>query len=125
MISRGPWDLVVDPAERLKDGSLQLAYEFQLSEFEPDNLIVEVSKLYPPLCFALGCVAPNVDEQSSRLIHAGRSRVWRWPTRRKEAIWVELVPEETDYNSNSKVFSAEVKARGGSLSRHQLIASAE
>jgi hypothetical protein len=96
-----PWDLVVEPTETLKGSSVELTYKFQLSEFEPDDLILEVSKLYRRLCFVLGCVAPDVDEQSSRLIQAGRrSREWRLPAKRKAAIWKELVPEETDDNSD-------------------------
>ena len=104
-----PWDLSVDRARRLKDGSLELTYRFQLSAFEPDDLIVEVAKVYPRLCFVIGCVAPNVDEQSSRLVHGGRSWGWRLSSRRKEAIWKQLVPEETDDN-NDELLWGEVQA---------------
>jgi len=104
-----PWDLSVGRARRLRDGSLELTYRFQLSAFEPDDLIVEVAKVYPRLCFVLGCVAPTVDEQSSRLVHGGRSWGWRLSSRRKEAIWKQLVPEETDDNTD-EVLWGEVQA---------------
>ena len=69
-----PWDLVVDPPEKLTDGLRKVTYGFQLSAFEPEDLIIEVSRLYPRLCFVIGCVAPSVDAQSSLLVHNGRSR---------------------------------------------------
>ena len=95
-----PWDLVVDRARRFKDCSVELTYKFQLAGFEPEDLIVDVSKVHPQLCFVVGCVAPNVDEQSSRLIHAGRSWRWRLPASRAEAIRTRLVPEDTGHNSD-------------------------
>src|SRR5881296_143622 len=63
-----PWDLVVEQC-RLRDGTVEVTYKFQLSEFECEPLIVAVSKLYPRLCFVLGCVASFVDQQSSMFIH--------------------------------------------------------
>jgi len=95
-----PWDLVVDPGRRLKDGSLEVTYKFQLSAFEPEDMIIQVSRLYPQLCFVIGCVAPSVDAQSSLLAHHGRSWQWRLPVRRKNAIWKKLVPKETEDNSD-------------------------
>jgi hypothetical protein len=95
-----PWDLVVDPVRRFKDGSREVTYRFQLSGFEPEDLILEVSRLYPRLCFVIGCVAPNVDDQSSQLVHDGRRWQWHLPVRRKNAIWKKVVPEETGYNSD-------------------------
>lgn len=94
-----PWDLACDPREKLKDGSVELTYRFQLARFEPDALIIAVSRLYPRLCFVLGCVAPNVDEQSSRLVHNGRSRMWRLSERHKKALGAK-VPEETEENAD-------------------------
>jgi hypothetical protein len=104
-----PWDLVVDPGRRLRDGSLELTYKFQLSEFEIEDLIAEVSRLHPRLCFVVGCVAPDVDEQSSQLIHRGRSWRWRLTTRRREAIRRKFVPEETG-DDDEEVFWGEVRA---------------
>lgn len=63
-----PWDLVIEGPRRRMDGSLEVAYGFQLGQSEPDDLIVAVSKIFPRLCFVVGCVAPAVDEQSSRLV---------------------------------------------------------
>ena len=93
-----PWDLVVEQC-RLRDGTVEVTYKFQLSEFECEPLIVAVSKLYPRLCFVLGCVASFVDQQSSLFIHDGQTWSWDLPSRRKAAIWVK-VPEETNDNAD-------------------------
>jgi hypothetical protein len=90
-----PWDLVVDPVQRFKDGTTEVTYRFQLSRFECEELIREVSKLYPQLCFVLGCVARANDEQSSRLMQRGRVSRWRLPDRIREAIMGDL-PDETE-----------------------------
>lgn len=95
-----PWDLVVDPARQFEDGSREATYKFQLSAFEPEDLIIEVSRRYPHLCFVVGCVAPSADAQSSLLVHNGRAWQWRLPVRRKNAIWKKVVPEETEDNSD-------------------------
>jgi hypothetical protein len=95
-----PWDLVVDPVRRLDDGSREITYKFQLSAFEPEEMVIEVSRLYPRLCFVSGSVAPSVDEQSSVLAHNGRSWKWRLPVRQKNAIWKKMVPEETADNGD-------------------------
>ena len=95
-----PWDLVVEPARQLKDGSRELTYKFQLSAFEPEDLIIRVSRLYPHLYFIIGCVAPSVDAQSSLLVHNGQSWQWRLPVRRKNAIWNKLAHGKTDDNSD-------------------------
>ena len=95
-----PWDLSVDPPRRFKDGSLEVTYRFQLGDSEPDDLIIAVSRLYPRLCFVVGCVAPNVDEQSSLLVHKGHSWGWHLSASRKKAIWKKRVPEETKDNSD-------------------------
>jgi hypothetical protein len=100
-----PWDLVVDPVEQFKDGSRQVMFRFQLSRFEPENLIIEASRLYPELCFVVACVAPHADDQSSVLVHQGRSWCWRLPRRRKNAIWKKLVPEETEDNADEVTFA--------------------
>src|SRR5512144_676001 len=41
-----PWDLSLDRPVRLKGGMLQRTYRFQLSHYEPDALLVKVSKQY-------------------------------------------------------------------------------
>ena len=68
-----PWDLVVEAPRRLKDGSLEVTYKFQLGRSEPDDLIVAVSKVFPRLTFIVGCVAPSVDQQSSGLVYKGQA----------------------------------------------------
>ncbi len=90
-----PWDLVVDPLQRFNDGTTEVTYRFQLSRFDCEELIRQVSNLYPQLCFVLGCVAPAGDEQSSRLMHRGRVSRWRLPDWIREAIMGDL-PDETE-----------------------------
>jgi hypothetical protein len=94
-----PWDLFIEKPKRFRDGSLETTYRFQLSEFEPENLIAAVSGLYPRLTFVLGTVAPDADEQSSLLAHAGK--VWRWwiSKRLKESICAKI-PEDTEDNGD-------------------------
>ena len=94
-----PSDLVLEQ-RRLRDETVEVTYKFQLSGFECEPLIVAVSKLYPRLCFVLGCVASFVDQQSSMFIHTGQSWSWNLPSRRKAAIWAK-VPEETDDNADA------------------------
>ena len=94
-----PWDLIVEQ-HQLSDGTVELIYKFQLSTFACEQLMIAVSKLYPQLCFVLGCVASFVDQQSSMFIHNGQSWSWNLPSRRKAAIWAK-VPEETDDNADA------------------------
>lgn len=90
-----PWDLLVYPALRLNDGTKELTYRFQLAQFDCNVLIREVSKLYSRLCFVLGCVASDHDEQWSLLAHRGRVSRWRLPEQIKQAILGDL-PAETE-----------------------------
>jgi hypothetical protein len=103
-----PSDLVIDQPHRFKDGTIELTYRFQLNAFECETLIAAVSTMYPRLTYVLGTIAPNVDEQSSLLAHAGK--VWRWriSNRLKEPICAKI-PEETEDNGD-EVFSALVEA---------------
>ncbi|MGH7393887.1 MAG: hypothetical protein ACREM3_31175 [Candidatus Rokuibacteriota bacterium] len=94
-----PADLVVEHLRKFRDRSVELTYRFQLAESEPDALIIAVSKAFPRLCFVVGCVAPSVDEQSSCLIHNGRSWRWRLSGRQKKAI-LATVTEETEENGD-------------------------
>lgn len=103
-----PWDLIIDPVKRRRDGMVEVTYKFQLSRSEPDALILAVSMLYPRLCFVVGCVALDVDEQSSRFVHNGRSWRWHIPATRTEAI-LARVPEETAENAD-EVLWAEAEA---------------
>src|SRR5262245_37730493 len=42
-----PDELQCDSTRRFKDGSRELTYKFQLSAFEPEELTIRVSRLYP------------------------------------------------------------------------------
>lgn len=99
-----PWDLVVDRARRMADGTVEITYRFQLKRYDPDDLIVAVSRQYPRLCFVLAAVGPSFDEQSSRFIHSGRSSLWRLPAARKAVIF-DAVPEETDDNADEQYWA--------------------
>jgi hypothetical protein len=88
-----PWDLSVDRPVRLKRGLIERTYRFQLRHYEPDTLLIKVSKQYARLCFVLGWVDPNSDDQASRFIHSGRSVLYRLPERRKRVLHAR-VPEE-------------------------------
>jgi hypothetical protein len=94
-----PWDLVVEPPRRFRDGTVELTYKFQLSAYEPEVLILAASTVYPLLCFVVACVSPSDDQQYSLLIHRGEKVAWRLPARRKAAI-LKKVPKETEDNGD-------------------------
>jgi len=93
-----PWALSLDRPVRLKGGMLERAYRFQLSHYVPDALLVQVSKQYPRLCFVLGWVEPNIDEQASRFIHAGHSSLYRLPEKRKRVLQAGVPADTTGGN---------------------------
>jgi hypothetical protein len=103
-----PWDLSIDPPERLEGGMIERIYRFQLRHYEPDPLLVEVSRQYPNLCFVLGWVDPNWDDQASRFIHVGRSPLYRLPQRRKRVLQA-AVPKDGDAD-DVEIFWASVHA---------------
>ena len=92
-----PWDLVMDPADTITDGTIELTYKFQLDAFECELLVAAISTVYPRLCFVLGTVEPSGDEQSSLMAHSGK--VWRWRvSNRLKNIITAKIPEETAEN---------------------------
>ena len=103
-----PWDLSIDPVERVKSGMVERVYRFQLRHYEPDPLLVEVSRQYPRLCLVLGWVDPNSDDQASRFIHAGRSSIYRLSQRRKRSFYAGM-PKEGDAD-DAEIFWAHVEA---------------
>ena len=66
-----PADLISERLVTRKNGKAEKIYRFQLSRYEPDLLLRQVSKLFPCLTFILGWVAPNVDEAASKFIRNG------------------------------------------------------
>jgi hypothetical protein len=94
-----PWDLWVNRRRRHVDLTISITYGFQLSHSACDKLIIAISKVYPLLCFVLGTVAPNVDEQSSFFAHCGKASRWHLTDTRKNAI-LERLPEQTDDNED-------------------------
>ncbi len=89
-----PAGLEVDANERGPDGRVEISYRFQLSHFECEGLIREMSRAHQEVAFILGTIAPDVDEQSSMLAFGGR--VWRWelPEKRKSALLHQFAPDE-------------------------------
>ena len=87
-----PWELSLDSPIRLGDGMVARTYRFQLTDYEPDALLTEVSRKYPGLCLILGWIDPNTDDQASRFMHRGRSILYRLSRRRKVVLQAS-VPE--------------------------------
>jgi len=102
--AQDPWDLVIDPPRRFRDGTIEITYRFQLDAFEPENLIAAASTMFPRLMYVLGTVAPSADEQSSLLAHAGKVRRWRISNRIKEPICAKI-PEETEDNGDEVLWA--------------------
>ncbi len=81
-----PGDLTCERLVIGKNGNGQKIYRFMLSRYEPDLLLIEISKLFPRLCFILGWVAPNIDEAASKFIRTGTARQYRMPGKRRSEI---------------------------------------
>jgi hypothetical protein len=62
-----------DQEARQQPGLVDLTYRFSLVRFEPDDLLIHVSRLLPRLCFVLGWVAPANDEAASKFIQNGKA----------------------------------------------------
>jgi hypothetical protein len=68
-----PWDdsdteyVVTEPDRhpRATAGCVDLIYDFSLARYEPNDLLIRVSKVFPTLSFVLGWVAPSNDEHTS------------------------------------------------------------
>jgi hypothetical protein len=103
-----PWDLSVDRPVRLKGELIERTYRFQLRHYEPDTLLIKVSKQYARLCFVLGWVDPNSDDQASRFIHSGHSVLYRLPERRKRVLHARVPAEGTA--NESEIFWALIEA---------------
>jgi hypothetical protein len=88
-----PWDLTVDRPVKVTRRLAERSYRFMLDRYEPDELLRQVSRQYPRLCLVLGWVDPASDTQASRLIHAGRSRLYELSERQKIRLYAQ-VPEE-------------------------------
>jgi hypothetical protein len=87
----GPWpnnEGIGAPTEEAlqEPGMLKLVYNFSLARYEPDELLIRASKQFRTLCFVLGWVAPNVDDQVSRFIHNGHTLVYRASDRLVERL---------------------------------------
>jgi hypothetical protein len=93
------FDLVVDPTCKLEHGMAETTYKFQLHRGDLEAFIVEISQIYPQLCFILGTVAPSADQQESCFIHDGQLQSWRLPESQREKL-LAAVPEDTDDNQD-------------------------
>jgi hypothetical protein len=84
---RGPMAVAApDRRARQPSGTQDLMYRFSQARYEPDELLIRASRLFPKLCFVLGWVAPSNDERSSRFIHNGHTLVFRLPDQRTEKL---------------------------------------
>jgi hypothetical protein len=92
-------DLVVDPTRELEPGMAEVTYNFQLKWGDLEAFLVEVSRVYPRLCFILGTVFPAGDEQESCFIHDGRKQSWTLPASQKEILLAD-VPDDADETSS-------------------------
>jgi hypothetical protein len=84
-------DAVEPPEEESRQAPdwLELTYRFVLDRHDTDPLLIRTSALFPTLCFVLGWVAPNVDEQRSRFIHNGDTDTYELSDDQAESIRAE------------------------------------
>jgi hypothetical protein len=73
-------------------GMLRLVYDFSMARYAPDELLIAVSTHFPTLCFVLGWVDPNNDEQSSMYIEDGLTEAYEAP----DALVTQLRAEVYD-----------------------------
>jgi hypothetical protein len=74
------------PQTRAEPGMTDLSYDFTQARYEPDDLLIRASTLFPRLCFVFGWVAPNVDEAASRFIRNGHKLLYKASGRRRESL---------------------------------------
>jgi hypothetical protein len=86
-IEQEPEDLTCERLVMSNNGTGHKEYKFMLSCYEPDSLFIEVSRIFPFLCFVLGWVAYHVDEAASKFIRHGKVRRFDLPDRRCRQIW--------------------------------------
>lgn len=105
-------DLVVEPTTTVEHGMVEATYKFQLEWDDLEAFIIQISTVFPSLCFILGTVEPSVDRQASCLILSGSIQRWDLPESVKEQVLAN-VPEETDDSANDahdEIFWALVEA---------------
>jgi hypothetical protein len=107
-----PQDLFVNPASKLEDGMVEMVHGFEMSRGSISPLLVEISRLYPSLCFILGTVFPSGDEQASCFIHNGRLEMWTLPRGQRDACYgaVPQVPDDPSEEEKADEFWAELQA---------------
>lgn len=71
---------------RAETGLMDLRYSFTQARYEPDELLIRASTLFPHVCFVFGWVAPSVDEAASRFIHNGHVLLYRASDKRRESL---------------------------------------
>ena len=72
---------------------------FQLHRGDLEAFLVQISRVFPRLCFILGTVEPSLDQEESCFVHDGRKQSWTLPASQKEKLRA-AVPEETDDNED-------------------------
>ena len=120
-----PWNdtgdsfsLVVQAPEeddRQPPGVVNLVYRFMLKSYDPEELLMRSSKLFPNVCFVLGCVNPAWDEQKSAFIHDGYSDTYELPDDLKQSLRdagylrYGIQPETAAESDDPNLFWAEVE----------------
>ena len=90
----------------------ELTYKFQLDRGDLETFLVQISYVYPRLCFILSTVEPSVGHQASYFVHHGCIQVWNLPESERENFLAN-VPEEADTTASDEpdeIFWAMVEA---------------
>lgn len=81
-----PYDLTSESLVMEKNGNGYKSYSFMLNYYDPELLLIEVSKIFTRVCFILGWVAPHADQAGSELIRKGAARRYNMSGKRRSEI---------------------------------------
>lgn len=111
------FDLAVDPTRKLEPGMAEVAYSFQLHRGDLEAFLLQLSRVYPRLCFILGTVAPSVDQQESCFVHDGRMQSWTLPESQREKLLAAVpeIPDDASSEEEDEEFWALVEADGAMM----------
>lgn len=90
-----PLDLAVEPKVRWGRW-WELQFNFQLTRFEPAELLTDVSRGFPDLVFVLGTVAWPMGANEGALIFRGTAERWVLPCREESRIRRRMLKESDD-----------------------------
>ena len=113
-----PADVTVEEPKELKQGMVEVEYGFLMARYDPEPVLVEVSRIFPTLCFVLAWVDSNSDTEGSSFIHKGRRQSWALPKAMKARLQAQIRTEnvgsddEIDvacWEADSKILTALVE----------------